>query len=204
MGIARPLWGISVLAAVAACRPAARDAPPPTNHDAAPPRARPPSRDPLDLSPGTTWHFHGTVTRTDATGGLTTQAIAWTTTVTAVEEHGGRVVYLVIGWPGDAPDLRAQATRLVVDGNVVHLTSNGEVDPDNAWFKLPLTAGDQQCDAEGVYCWSVEAAGKGWDVVFRTSPDVTRYHLERGRGVTRFEYHHNGTLDDVVLERDAE
>jgi hypothetical protein len=53
-----------------------------------------------------------------------------------------------------------------------------------------------------VYCWSVEAADDGFDLVFRTSPDVTVYHVESGRGVTRYEYHHNGTSDDVVLERD--
>jgi hypothetical protein len=38
-------------------------------------------------------------------------------------------------------------------------------------------------------------------VILRTRPDVTIYHLEPGRGLTRFEYHHNGTTDDLVLER---
>ena len=70
--------------------------------------------------------------------------------------------------------------------------------------RRPRRGGNQQCDADGVYCWTVETAGEGWDLVFRTTPDVTRYHVEPGRGVTRFEYHHNGTADDVVLDRDED
>jgi hypothetical protein len=194
MGRLHPLWWIFALAA---CRPAAREAPPPA-HDASPTRARTPVRDPLGLETGTEWHFHGEVRR----GGDVTQPLTWTTTVATVEQSDGRTLYRVVGWPGDAPDIPARVTIIVVDKGIVHLTLDGATTSQTAWFKLPLTAGAEQCDEESSYCWSVEAAGKGVDIVLRTLPDVTLYHVESGRGVTRYEYHHNGSADDVVLERD--
>ncbi len=198
MGRPHPFWVIFVLAS---CRPATREPPPPSNHDAAP-RARTPARDPLGLAQGTQWHFHGSVTRADDSGGTFTQPLAWTTSVAAVEDEGGRVVYTVIGWPGDAPDMPARTTTIVVEGGVVHLSADGDTSPATAWFALPLSEGGKQCDDDGIYCWTVERAESGFDLWLRTGPDATVYRIESGRGVTRYEYHHNGTTDDVVLERD--
>jgi hypothetical protein len=161
-------------------------------------------RDPLGIAAGTTWHFTGSASRTDDTGAVIKQPLKWLTSVATVEEHNGRVIYHVIGWPSDAPDIPARATTVVVDDGVVHMSLDGEIDATTAWFTLPLEDGAEQCDADGVYCWIVEAAGKGWDISYRTGPDVTVYHLETGRGVTHYEYRHNGTADDVVLDRDPE
>ncbi len=38
-------------------------------------------------------------------------------------------------------------------------------------------------------------------VTLRTGPDDTTYTIDPRRGVVRFEYHHHGTANDVVLER---
>jgi hypothetical protein len=191
MGRLHPFWAFCVLAA---CRPATREPPPATDHDAAQARARTPvHRDPLGLTDGTTWSFHGSVTRADDLGNAVTQPLAWTTTVAAVEEKRGAVTYRIVGWPGDAPDMPARAITIVVDNGVVELDGT-------PWFRLPLTTGAELCDEDG-YCWSVDAAETGFDLVFRTGPDYTVYHLEAGKGVTRYEYHHNGTSDEVVLDR---
>jgi hypothetical protein len=200
MGRRHPFWGISVLAAVAACRPAARDAPAPNAHDAAPVRPHA-MRDPLGLAAGTQWHFRGTFTNVDDAGNAKSLPITWTTTVASVEDRDGRVVYTIYGWPGDAPTMPAHATYVVVDRDVVNLSLDGSIGVDTQWFTIPLGGARKLC-TESEYCWDVESSGKGWDIVYRTTPDTTTYHVETGKGVTRYEYHHNGTADDVVLERD--
>lgn len=181
------------IAMIAACRPAAREPPPPSNHDASPTRPRHVG-DPLGLAVGATWHFRGTETTFDpASGKEVTIPTTLTTTIASVDEQDGRVVYHVIGWPG-APD----PLDVVIDHGLV--TIGGE-----PLLKLPPANGAQICDDDETrYCWTVASSGKGWDITYRTSPDVTTYHLEPGRGVTRYSYHHNGTTDDVELVRSAE
>jgi hypothetical protein len=181
---------------IAACRPAARDAPPPSNHDASPTRLHhnTNTHDVLGLAMGATWHFHGTVTTWDAaTGKDSTRAITWTTTIVSVDEEDSRTSYQVLGWPTAVRDQVQTPIEIVVDHGVVSIG-------DEKWLAWPPTDGAEQCD--DAYCWVVSASGKGWDVTYRTSPDVTTYHLEPGRGVTSFSYHHNGTTDEIVLERD--
>jgi hypothetical protein len=185
---------LCAIALIAACRPAAREPPPPSNHDASPiVRARH-ANETLGLSLGATWHFHGTTTEWSANGDVTTQTDL-VTRVVSEDDSDGRDVFHVVGWPGFAAD---QDVEIVIDHGMVTVAGD-------KWIALPPKAGAQICDDDETrYCWTVESAGKGFDVTYRTSPDVTTYHLEPGRGVTRFTYHHNGTTDDVDLLRSAE
>jgi hypothetical protein len=200
MELVRALSGIALVLS-AACGPASkRETPPPPPANDAEERAvaAPAPRDPLGLVAGASWIFQGTWTRfDDAAGKDVATPLTWTTTVVDVTERKGEVVYRVTGWPGDAPEAPARETVIVVSEDMIRL-GGGE---GSEWLRLPVREGDRVCDEESTYCWSVEAAGTGHDVILRTRPDVTIYHLEPGRGVTRFEYHHNGTTDDLVLER---
>jgi hypothetical protein len=183
--------------ALAGCAPATAREPAPPGSDAEVPRAsrRAPVDDPLGLVAGATWTYRGTWTRWDDDAGreLTTP-VTWTTTILGEEARGGAVVWRIRGWPGDAPRRPGREVALAIEDGTVRVGGA-------AWLSLPVRDGDQTCDREVGYCWSVEAAGTGHDVILRTRPDVTLYHLEPGLGVTRFEYHHNGTTDDLVLDR---
>ena len=190
------------------CGTAARREPPPTPANDAEPSAEPaPTTDhPLGLVDGATWTFRGTWTHWDeASGQDVTTPMTWTTTIVSSEEKPGPppvTVWKIRGWPGDAPSAeRASATMtLIVPAHGVVRFSD---DPSGAWLSLPIKEGDRTCPdpQDSEYCWTVETAGSGFDVVLRTRPDVTLYHVEPGRGITHFEYHHNGTTDDVVLDR---
>jgi len=191
---------------VLACGSAAKhDAPAPPANDAEPTTNAPASADdPLGLVEGATWTFRGTWTHLDdASGHEITTPITWTTTIASREAQGAATAWRIQGWPGDAPSPQraAATTTLVVPkaGGIVRFADGA----GGAWITLPLRPGDQTCPDpdDHVYCWSVEAADRGVDVILRTRPDVTIYHLEAGRGVTHYEYHHNGTPDDVVLDR---
>jgi hypothetical protein len=191
MGLVRSLCAISVLAACGST--AKREPPTPPGNDAEEPTA--PAPNPLALVAGESWIFQGSWTRHDDASGRDIETpLTWTTTVVDVTEQDGEVRYRVTGWPGDAPDAPDAETVVVIGESMIRLG-------DDEWIRVPITEGDQVCDEESTYCWSVEASGTGHDVILRTRPDVTIYHLEPGRGLTRFEYHHNGTTDDLVLER---
>lgn len=188
-------------AIAAACGPATKRESPAPASDAEEPAvadaAAPTATDPLGLAPGATWTFRGTWTRwDDAAGDDVTTPLTWTTTILSVESQGDALVYEIEGWPGDAPDQPRRRSRLIVPAAGAGAVRFADAGP---WLTLPIADGAEQCD--GAYCWRVESQGRGWDVVLRTGPDVTVVHLEPGRGVTRYEYHHNGTTDDVVLER---
>lgn len=189
------LFAIAI--AIVACAPAAsRDTAPPSNDAEAGPTKAPAPDHPLGLAVGATWHFRGTWTRFDVDQNReVSTAITWTTRIVAADPDGSGVMWRIQGWPGDAPGEPAKETRLVIAGSTVRLDSLG------AWLELPLQHGDETCDPDLGYCWTVESSGTGFDIILRTRPDVTVYHLEPRRGITRFEYHHNGTTDDLVLER---
>jgi hypothetical protein len=191
MGLVRSLCAISVLAA---CGSAAKREPPaPPANDAVEPAPIAPN--PLSLVAGESWIFQGTWTRYDEASARDIETpLTWTMTVVEITEQGGEQRARITGWPADAPDDPAGETAVTFGEAMIRLG-------DQDWLRLPIEDGDQVCLEESTYCWSVEASGTGHDVILRTSPDVTIYHLEPGRGLTRFEYHHNGTTDDLVLER---
>lgn len=192
MGRLHPL--AVAVAFVACAQTASRETAPPSNDAEA--EASAASDHPLGLAIGATWRFRGTWTRFDADQNRDVSTpVTWTTRVLSQETVNGHVVWRIQGWPGDAPGGADQESRLVIAGPTVRLDDAG------AWLTLPLRDGDETCDADLGYCWTVEASGTGFDVVLRTRPDVTLYHLEPRRGITRFEYHHNGTTDDLVLDR---
>jgi len=191
---------------VLACGSAAKREPPaPPANDAEPSSPQTPRADkddPLGLVDGATWTFRGTWTRWDeASGRDVSTPLTWTTTILSSEEQADAIAWKITGWPGDAPAAdRASATSTLLvpkQGGLVRFEDGA------GWIQLPLKDGDQLCPdpEDDVYCWTVEASGTGVDVILRTRPDVTLYHLEPGRGVTHYEYHHNGTTDDVVLDR---
>ena len=191
MGFVRLLCAISVLAA---CGSAAKREPPtPPANDAEEPAPIAPNA--LALVAGESWIFQGTWTRHDDASARDIETpLTWTMTVVEITEQGGERRARITGWPADAPDTPAGETVVTLGDAMIRLG-------DQDWLRLPIQEGDQVCDQESTYCWSVEASGTGHDVILRTNPDVTIYHLEPGRGLTRFEYHHNGTTDDLVLER---
>ena len=191
MGLVRSLCAISVLAA---CGSAAKREPPaPPANDAV--ERAPIAPNPLALVAGESWIFQGTWTRHDeASARDIATPLTWTMTVVEITEQDGEQRARITGWPADAPDDPAGETVVTLGEAMIRLG-------DQDWLRLPITEGDQVCLEESTYCWSVEASGTGHDVILRTSPDVIIYHLEPGRGLTGFEYHHNGTTDDLVLER---
>lgn len=80
---------------------------------------------------------------------------------------------------------------------------------DDIWFRLPLKTGDTACspDQEGtapMYCWHVEGEGKdspgAFQLAYRTNPDHTLLTLTPGKGVTHWEYAHNGTISEATLD----
>jgi len=97
------------------------------------------------------------------------------------------------------------------------LLSDGDI-----FLQLPLAQGKKYCDAEnmarsdGHYCWIVESSEsidladlsggtiKGRGASFRlryvTNPDDLMYEFVPGVGITRYEYHHHGTVADTELQ----
>jgi hypothetical protein len=90
---------------------------------------------------------------------------------------------------------------------------------DNLVFDFPLGVdkkfGPAQFLADGMYCWVVVAAKpatlsgiKGvapvnateYALDFKTNPDRQTVYFVPGIGITRFVYHHNGTLSDVDVK----
>ena len=96
------------------------------------------------------------------------------------------------------------------------LLSDGDI-----FLQLPLAQGKKYCDAEnmarsdGHYCWIVESSesidladlsggtikgrGTGFRIRYVTNPDDLTYEFVPGVGVTRYEYHHHGTVADTEL-----
>lgn len=96
------------------------------------------------------------------------------------------------------------------------LLSDGDI-----FLQLPLAQGKKYCDAEnmarsdGHYCWIVESSesidladlsggtikgrGTSFRIRYVTNPDDLTYEFVPGVGVTRYEYHHHGTVADTEL-----
>lgn len=91
---------------------------------------------------------------------------------------------------------------------------------DNLFLGLPIKAGSEFCDAEGMarpdgmYCWVVGAPKRislagiegtraheaiAYTIEYRTAPDSSGFVFEPGIGIVRYEYHHHGTVADTVL-----
>ncbi len=170
-------------------------------------RAAPPP--PLGLAEGTTWRFAGShVHLDDATGVERTDAITWKTEIVADERDGAQRRWRVLGWPADAagwdaPAPAPTATTIVLADGVLYLTGDAATPTrHDAWLRWPPADGDELClEDGGRYCWTVVEHGKTFEVTLRTGPDVTTYTIDPRRGVVRFAYHHNGTPNDVILER---
>ncbi len=176
-----------LLAVVISCACTTRSRSPSVEHTTDAERPRAPTNA-LGLADGVTWEWTGT--RTDDAGD---HEVRLRTKVTRVE-HGDRATtYEVTGWPGIDPESSRRTTIVIEDGVA---SVDGE-----PWIRVEPAAEELWCP-EGEYCWSVEPGDPtGHDIYFRTGPDVTVYHLEPGRGVTGFLYHHNGTTDDLQLHR---
>jgi hypothetical protein len=74
-------------------------------------------------------------------------------------------------------------------------------------LRLPVHLGDcLSTDALALklkmWCWHVRGMAKtkygaGWEVGYLSNPDRTIVEIVPGLGVTRYEYHHNGTVADT-------
>jgi len=89
------------------------------------------------------------------------------------------------------------------------------------FLDIPLISGKKFCDFEsitrvdGMYCWSVGEATpvdtntiQGLDssqtwmvhpIIKRTMPDFSTMEFIPGIGISRYTYHHNGSVSDVAL-----
>jgi hypothetical protein len=91
---------------------------------------------------------------------------------------------------------------------------------DDLFLEPPLHVGKKFCDPEGMaredthYCWLVESIvakqfpgikgvspgrHKAYDLIFRTNPDHISFQFVPGVGLTRYSYHHHGTVADTEL-----
>jgi hypothetical protein len=91
---------------------------------------------------------------------------------------------------------------------------------DDLVFQLPLAAGKKFCDEQamrredGMYCWVASGphaaaldhvagvapgARAAFDMEFNTLPDDCEFEFVEGVGITRYEYHHHGTIADTEL-----
>jgi hypothetical protein len=71
-------------------------------------------------------------------------------------------------------------------------------------LRLPLRTGDclnrdDPGRQDGMYCWLVQGrvqdpGGGAWELIYRSNPDTTVFHLVPGVGVTRYSYDHHGTV----------
>ena len=98
---------------------------------------------------------------------------------------------------------------------------DGLFSDDDLILEWPLTPGQKFCDPAGMarddgqYCWFVSsqekialpaAIGAGnrdrdeLVLQYRTNPDDTRFVFVPGVGITKFAYHHHGTVADTDLE----
>jgi len=171
------------LALVIACaKPAPTPAPAPTPiaNDAKP------KRHVLGLEDGAVWKFSGSYTSVNGT-----RPIEQTTKITRVDAN----LFTATSWPAYDP-LNGIETELRIEDGVLFVN-------DDAWIRIEPEIESVACPADD-YCWSVEPDGDGgFDIYYRTRPDVTVYHLVPGRGITNFSYHHNGyPPDDLKLHRE--
>jgi hypothetical protein len=173
-------------------------------------RAAPPP--PLGLVEGTVWRFTGThVRHDDASNADVSEPFTWQTEVVSDDKDGDRRRWRVKGWPVDAVGWDGtpppvSETTIVLDDDVLYVVDDATAAPSrqDAWLRWPPHAGDEVCpdeDSGSTYCWTVAASGKEFAVTLRTGPDDMTYTVDPKRGVVRFEYHHHGTTNDVVLER---
>lgn len=162
-----------------ACACTAAPAPAPSvDHTTTKPATRATATNALGLVDGATWTWSGSRT-TDA--GTTPLSLT-----TKISGDGAR--WRVTGWPGYEAD-DARVTEIVIDRGVV--TVDGE-----PWIRIAPRLEPLPCPTDD-YCWTIENR----EITYRTGPDVMIYRLDGDRGVAGFTYHHNGTLDDVELQR---
>ena len=96
------------------------------------------------------------------------------------------------------------------------LLSEGDI-----FLQLPLVQGKRYCDpgnmarSDGHYCWIVESSesvnldeltggtvrgpGTSYRIRYVTNPDDIDFDFVPGVGLTRYEYHHHGTVADTEL-----
>lgn len=98
---------------------------------------------------------------------------------------------------------------------------DGLLTEDDLILEWPLNKGQRFCDAagmartDGYYCWVVSSfektalkgvAGAGnsnrdeFVLEYWTNPDNTRFSFVPEVGITKYEYHHHGTVADTQLE----
>lgn len=92
---------------------------------------------------------------------------------------------------------------------------------DDLMLEWPLHEGQKYCDPTGMarpdesYCWVVTSSQKAslagvagvengerneFVLEYRTNPDNTRFTFVPRVGITRYEYHHHGTVADTELQ----
>ena len=98
---------------------------------------------------------------------------------------------------------------------------DGLLTEDDVILEWPLSKGQKFCDAAGMaredgnYCWVVSSVEKTmlsgiagvssrsrdeFLLQYWTNPDNTRFAFVPEVGITKYEYHHHGTVADTALE----
>jgi hypothetical protein len=95
------------------------------------------------------------------------------------------------------------------------------VDEDDIFLDIPLIQGKKFCDtfsltrSDSMYCWTVGEASQAtvenikgvissdtlleYPIYNGTMPDHSIIHFIPGVGISRYEYHHHGTISDVEV-----
>lgn len=178
------------------------------------------------LAKGAYWTYHASITRPNDSGAMQ----QWVGTIIATVTRAGidqGVPVFVTEWTG-FPDFAApefgEHYEIVRDAGIYETTidekvaelAHSPVFTETAFMGWPLTVGGQWGDPQmlanhdGRYVWMVEAAetvkvpAGSFDGCYRaafyTNPDTTIRWFCAGKGLVRYEYHHHGSVNDVVWE----
>ena len=92
---------------------------------------------------------------------------------------------------------------------------------DSIILVWPLSQGQKYCDADGMarpdhfYCWVVSSFRRNWSsgvvgvehgnhdefvLEYWTNPDNVQFAFVPGVGITKYAYHHHGTVADTELQ----
>lgn len=170
----------------------------------------------MPLERGARFGYRGTVRWYDSDAKTErVESVSWTMDVVDELSVNGATGWVIRGFLLDLVDLDPAArvpgrwliirreNRYYLARESPELAASLAPEPGSLFFELPLAHGQTLCpDSGSAYCWHVSAEGRSFELIYRTSPDHTRYVLTPGKGITEFSYSHHGTTLDVDLTLD--
>jgi hypothetical protein len=145
------------------------------------------------ISPTAAWRFR--IERTDmdpASGQSRRQIVEHTAQVTAVSYTAGATRIEIAGWPTPWRQPAFADLTVLVTGSRYAI-----VDGDSAptpWFDLATFSSASNK-------FAITADGPVFTVVANSHPDDATLQLGCGRGPLRIEYHHHGSVQDLIATR---